>query len=77
MDEQTAEAIVTDFKEWSGGIPPDSEQEIFIYVEFARPEATNAAEVTKVLSDWMEREWNNDQWPANPSNYKPVARPEV
>jgi hypothetical protein len=57
MDERTATAIKADFEEWSGGTPPDSEEQIFIYVEFARPAESNGAEVTQLLREWMVKEW--------------------
>ena len=45
-------AIRSHFEEWSGGFPPESEREIFVYVEYAQEEE-NADLVQKVLRGWM------------------------
>src|SRR5437870_13533277 len=44
MDHATASRIKADFEAWSGGSPPDSEDEIFLYVEFARDSELDADE---------------------------------
>jgi hypothetical protein len=56
METQTANVIREDFLVWSGGFPPESGQQIWVYVEAARPSDTDAAEVTWLLVDWMEQE---------------------
>jgi hypothetical protein len=57
MDAETVKAVIADFETWSGGFPPDSSQEIFVYVEYARDLRLDPNEVTKVLRDWMAEEW--------------------
>lgn len=56
MESQAATAIREDFLTWSGGFPPESDQQIWVYVEAARPSDTEAAEVTRLLLDWMAEE---------------------
>ena len=60
MNPQTAEVIKQDFLTWSGGCAPDSDQQIFVYVEYARPADSDAIEVTRILQDWMQEEWLSD-----------------
>ena len=57
MDAITANSVKEDFLAWSGGSPPDSDQEIFVYVEYARPRGTDAIEVSHMLTEWMQQEW--------------------
>jgi hypothetical protein len=59
MDAKTARDVIEDFRTWSGGFPPDSEQEIFVYVEYARDERLDAVEVTRLLRDWMEAQYSD------------------
>jgi hypothetical protein len=62
METQAAKAIREDFLTWSGGFPPESDQQIWVYVEAARPSDTPAEEVTRLLLDWMaEEERSNRQ----------------
>jgi hypothetical protein len=56
MDQQLRQAIRKDFLVWSGGFPPQSSQEVWVYVETARPFDTDAGEVTRLLLDWMEKD---------------------
>ena len=56
MDQQTAQAIQADFRAWSGGFPPESEQQIYVYVDVAAPGDTDGQEVRDVLRAWMHME---------------------
>jgi len=56
VQEQLARAIEQDFLEWSGGFPPDSEEQIFVYVETSSPIDTDSQEVSELLRTWMRRE---------------------
>jgi hypothetical protein len=60
METQVAEAVREDFLTWSGGFPPESDQQIWVYVEAARPGDTDAVEVTRLLLDWMAEEEQSD-----------------
>ena len=62
MDPQTAEAVKRDFLAWSGGCPPDSDQQIFVYVEYALSIDIDAIEVSNMLKDWMQEEWRLDSY---------------
>jgi len=53
MDSKTAAAIKVGFLAWSGGIPPESDAQIFIYVEAARPAESDEYEVSQLLKAWM------------------------
>jgi hypothetical protein len=54
MDKARLDAIKDDFLTWSGGFPPDSEQHIFIYLEYAYDaNAGDEDEVRKMLRVWM------------------------
>ena len=58
MDANTTNAVKEDFLAWSGGFPPDSEQEIFVYMEYVHgSDADDANELREMLRDWM---CNND-----------------
>lgn len=59
MDANTANAVKEDFLAWSGGFPPDSDQDVFVYVEYARPTDTDAIEVSRMLTGWMQEEWRS------------------
>ncbi len=45
-----------DFLDWSGGFPPESEQQIDVYVEHRSPVDMDNAEVTQILTDWLKEE---------------------
>ncbi len=59
MNAQTAKAIRSHFEVWSGGSPPESDHEIFVYVEAACPFDADWKEVWDLLKVWM-REAEND-----------------
>jgi hypothetical protein len=46
--------IKEDFLAWSGGFPPDSEDQIFLYVEFASPQSIDQRDARAFLLDWMD-----------------------
>ncbi len=57
MDEKTVEASIrSEFEEWSGGFPPESEEQIFIYVNYAMANDLEERVVLQVLRAWMEQE---------------------
>ncbi len=60
MDAQTAATIMEDFLVWSGGFPPESDQQIFVYAHAASPVDADPEDVRAVLRDWMEREAPED-----------------
>jgi hypothetical protein len=54
MEPEEINTVKDAFLTWSGGFPPDSEQQIFIYMEYAHPDdADNADEVRRMLWNWM------------------------
>jgi hypothetical protein len=58
MDTMTPDTVKKDFLNWSGGFPPDSEQQIFIYMEYAYGAGRDHEdEVREILRYWM---LNND-----------------
>ena len=54
MDERTAKAIRADFLAWSGGFPPDSDDQITVYVDYAAHTDWDSNEVRRLLEDWMQ-----------------------
>lgn len=48
-----AEAVKQDFLSWTGGFPPDSEEQIFAYVETSRPNEADYEEARQLLRAWM------------------------
>ena len=54
MEEYAVKAIKQDFLTWSGGFPPESDEQIFVYVETARSSETDDEEVRNLLKTWME-----------------------
>ncbi len=61
MDMNTARTVREDFMTWSGGCPPDSEQEIFVYMEYVHgSDADDADAVREILRDWMEEQNSAD-----------------
>lgn len=53
MDKDMAEAVKQDFLSWTGGFPPDSEEQIFAYVETSRPNEADYEEARQLLRAWM------------------------
>jgi hypothetical protein len=57
MNADLVQAVRKHFLSWSGGFQPESEQEIFVYLEYARdPNLGNEDEVRLMLREWMETE---------------------
>lgn len=57
MDEETAKAkLRSDFEDWSGGFPPESDQQIYVYVTHALSSDFDEQFALKVLRKWMEDE---------------------
>ncbi len=56
MDAHTTNSFKEDFQAWSGGFPPDSEQQIFIYMEYAYGTEADADEVREMLRKWMQED---------------------
>lgn len=54
--QQAGEAIRADFLEWSGGFPPDSAEQVTVYVDYAAPGDAEPAFVREVLMAWMREE---------------------
>ena len=52
----TIDQLEQDFLAWSGGFPPDSEQQIYVYLETALPYQADEQEARDALRNWMERE---------------------
>jgi hypothetical protein len=48
------EALKKNFREWSGGFPPESDHQITVYCDHAASSKWDKNEVRKVLDDWYE-----------------------
>ena len=53
MDAAQQRAIKEDYLAWTGGFPPDSESEIFTYIEASMPLDCDLEEVRAALHAWM------------------------
>jgi hypothetical protein len=56
MDRILSKAKRADFETWSGGFPPESDEQIFLYIEMARPIETVEVDVAEILRTWMREE---------------------
>ncbi|MCC6127331.1 MAG: hypothetical protein IT426_20405 [Pirellulales bacterium] len=54
MDAKATQTVRKDFLAWTGGFPPDSEMQIFVYMEYAHgADRPDADDVREMLRDWM------------------------
>jgi hypothetical protein len=53
MNANQLRAIREDFVVWSGGFPPDSDHEIFAYIEAAMPFNCGHEDARMMLKAWM------------------------
>ncbi len=61
MDANSVNSVKEDFLVWSGGFPPDSEQQIFVYMECVHgADARDADRVREMLRDWMQEDASGD-----------------
>jgi hypothetical protein len=56
QDTDLEKIIKPDFEEWSGGFPPESPDQIQVYIDAARPSDTDAEEVRALLTQWMNEQ---------------------
>lgn len=56
MNRQMAEEIKQDFLDWSGGFRPESERQIWVYVETSKDVNVDDEELINLLRDWMNAE---------------------
>ena len=56
MDERTANEIKKDFWTWSGGFPPESDYQIYVYIDAAKPVDVADAELWDLLRTWMNED---------------------
>lgn len=60
MQQTKADRLMDDFLSWSGGFPPDSDQQIFVYIETSCPEHFGADFARTILKDWMTSTKNDE-----------------
>ncbi len=48
------EALKKNFREWSGGFPPESDHQITVYCDYAASSKWDKNEVREALDDWYE-----------------------
>jgi hypothetical protein len=53
MDERIAREIRESFLEWSGGFPPDSKEQVYVYVDAVGQPEVSDADLWIVLQEWM------------------------
>lgn len=56
MQARPEQPIRRDFLDWSGGFPPESERDIFVYIEYALPKQFVSDSARDFLRHWMEEE---------------------
>jgi hypothetical protein len=54
MDESKTKAIREDFETWSGGFPPESDEQITVYIDYASSKDWDDDEVRELLRAWMD-----------------------
>jgi hypothetical protein len=54
MTTDEIQEVMTHYREWSGGFPPDAEEQIFIYMEYARLTNIDEDETREFLREWAE-----------------------
>jgi hypothetical protein len=50
---KSAEKLREDFREWSGGFPPESDHQITVYIDYASDITVAPEEARKMLRGWM------------------------
>ena len=53
MDKQKDNTTRQHFTAWSGGFPPESDDQISVYIETATPAEGNDEELRELLRAWM------------------------
>ena len=53
MITQMANYIRADFEEWSGGFPPESTAQIWVYALLASPADVSEDSVVRFLTEWL------------------------
>ncbi len=71
MTSEEIQKLMAHFESWSGGFSPDSEQEIFIYVEYAHDSDADSSEVTQFLREWMMFAWRQPEQVSSPCDDLP------
>ena len=56
MDARTASEIERHFLTWSGGFPPESDYQIYVYIDAAKPVDIADAELWDLLRTWMNED---------------------
>jgi hypothetical protein len=54
-DKQTVTDLKADFLIWSGGFPPDSPEQVTVYMDYAISVDVDPDFARQTLLDWMER----------------------
>jgi hypothetical protein len=53
MHEELTPKLKTDFLEWSGGTPPESDHQITVYIDYAAQQNADPVEMRRSLRAWM------------------------
>lgn len=64
MDTSVLDELKRDFAEWSGGFPPDSMDQIEVYMDYILPVYTDPIAAREALVDWWRQE-ADEQTPAS------------
>lgn len=60
MDYRAIQRIKEDFGSWSGGFPPESPDQITVYVDYALDLGIDPNDARRMLLDWMNAIESND-----------------
>ena len=60
MDGRTASEIKRHFRAWSGGFPPESDDQIYVYIDAANPDDVPDVELWDLLRTWMNEDEPNE-----------------
>jgi hypothetical protein len=55
MDVEKWLELEEDFRTWSGGFPPESEDQVIVYMDYRNPFQERVDEAREYLMDWCER----------------------
>ena len=60
MDERTTHEIKKHFRIWSGGFPPESDHQIYVYIDAAKTVDVPDEELWDLLRTWMNEDESLD-----------------
>ena len=56
MKTSVVNRLANDFLAWSGGFAPNSEEQISVYTDYARPIEISSSTAWAILAEWLRRQ---------------------